>query len=77
MWKKYSIKYSDLNAAKAWKLINEMKQEVEARTTLDDFRIDELDTTIALLERWIEELNKQVTETAIVSHKTAFWVEKS
>ncbi|WP_283584423.1 transposase, partial [Limosilactobacillus difficilis] len=37
VWKKRSIKYSDLNVAKARKLINEMKHEVEVDTTLDDF----------------------------------------
>ncbi|WP_283584376.1 transposase, partial [Limosilactobacillus difficilis] len=59
------------NVAKARKLINEMKHEVEVDTTLDDFQIDELDTTIALLEQRIEELNKQVAETTKVSPNPA------
>ena len=71
VWKKRAIKYSDLNVAKARQLINEMQREVSLAANLDDFQIDELDTTIALLEQRIEELNKQVDETAKVSPNPA------
>lgn len=71
VWKKRAIKYSDLNVAKAQQLINEMQREVSLAANLDDFQIDELDTTIALLEQRIEELNKQVDETAKVSPNPA------
>ena len=71
VWKKRTIKYSDLNVAKARQLINEMQREVSLAANLDDFQIDELDTTIALLEQRIEELNKQVDETAKVSPNPA------
>lgn len=71
VWKKRAIKYSDLNVAKARQLINEMQREVSLAANLDDFQIDELDTTIALLEQRIEELNKQVDETAQVSPNPA------
>ncbi|WP_225432291.1 transposase [Limosilactobacillus reuteri] len=71
VWKKRTIKYSDLNVAKTWQLINKIQREVSLATNLDDFQIDELDTTIALLEQRIEELNKQVDETAKVSPNPA------
>ena len=71
VWKKRTIKYSDLNVVKARKLISEMREEVKVDASLDDFQIDELDTTIALLEQRIEELNKQVEETARVSPNPA------
>lgn len=71
VWKKRTIKYSDLNVAKAQKLISEMREEVKVDASLDDFQIDELDTTIALLEQRIEELNKRVEETAKVSPNPA------
>ena len=71
VWKKRTIKYSDLNVVKARKLINEMREEVKVDANLDDFQIDELDTTIALLEQRIEELNKQIEETARVSPNPA------
>lgn len=71
VWKKRTIKYSDLNVVKARKLINEMREEVKVDANLDDFQIDELDTTIALLEQRIEELNKRVEETAKVSPNPA------
>ena len=72
VWKKRTIKYSELNVAKAKKLIQEMKQaEVNVDVNLDDFKIDELDTTIALLEQRIDELNQRVRETAKVSPNPA------
>lgn len=71
VWKKRTIKYSDLNVVKARKLISEMHEEVKVDANLDDFQIDELDTTIALLEQRIEELNKRVEETARVSPNPA------
>ena len=71
VWKKRTIKYSDLNVVKARKLISEMREEVKVDASLDDFQIDELDTTIALLEQRIEELNKRVEETAKVSPNPA------
>ena len=71
VWKKRTIKYSDLNVVKARKLISEMREEVKVDANLDDFQIDELDTTIALLEQRIEELNKRVEETARVSPNPA------
>lgn len=71
VWKKRTIKYSDLNVVKARKLISEMREEVKIDANLDDFQIDELDTTIALLEQRIEELNKRVEETARVSPNPA------
>lgn len=71
VWKKRTIKYSDLNVVKARKLISEMREEVKVDANLDDFQIDELDTTIALLEQRIEELNKRVEETVRVSPNPA------
>ena len=71
VWKKRTIKYSDLNVVKARKLISEMHEEVKVDANLDDFQIDELDTTIALLEQRIEELNKRVEETVRVSPNPA------
>ncbi|MBB1096183.1 IS1182 family transposase [Limosilactobacillus sp. BG-MG3-A] len=71
VWKKRTIKYSDLNVVKARKLISEMREEVKVDANLDDFQIDELDTTIALLEQRVEELNKRVEETARVSPNPA------
>lgn len=71
VWKKRTIKYSDLNVVKARKLISEMREEVKVDANLDDFQIDELDTTIALLEQRIEKLNKRVEETARVSPNPA------
>nr|WP_225431961.1 transposase [Limosilactobacillus reuteri] len=71
VWKKRTIKYSDLNVVKAQKLISEMREEAKVDASLDDFQIDELDTTIALLEQRIEELNKRVEETAKVSPNPA------
>ena len=71
VWKKRTIKYSNLNAAKAKQLINEMKQEVELDPQLSDFKIDELDTTIALLEQRIEELDAQVDAKPKVSPNPA------
>lgn len=71
VWKRRTIKYSDLNVVKARKLISEMREEVKVDANLDDFQIDELDTTIALLEQRIEELNKRVGETAKVSPNPA------
>lgn len=44
VWKKRTIKYSDLNVTKARHLINEMQREVSVAMNLDDFQIDELDT---------------------------------
>lgn len=71
VWKKRTIKYSDLNVVKARKLISEMCEEVKVDANLADFQIDELDTTIALLEQRIEELNKRVEETVRVSPNPA------
>lgn len=71
VWKKRTIKYSDLNVVKAQKIINEMKHEVDINAELDDFKIDKLDTTIALLEQRIEELNEQVATKPKVSPNPA------
>lgn len=48
-----------------------MREEVKVDANLDDFQIDKLDTTIALLEQRIEELNKRVEETARFSPNPA------
>lgn len=72
VWKKRTIKYSELNVEKARKLIHEIKQaEVKINVDEENFDIDQLDTVIALLEQRIEELNQRVSETAKVSPNPA------
>ena len=72
VWKKRTIKYSELNVEKAQKLIREIKQaEVKIDVDEDSFDINQLDTIIALLEQRIEELNQRVAETAKVSPNPA------
>lgn len=72
VWKKRTIKYSDLNVEKARKILREIKQaQVQVAVSLDEFKMDELDTTVALLEQRIDELNKEVKETAKVSPNPA------
>lgn len=72
VWKKRTIKYSELNVEKARKLLQEIKQaEVKIDVNEDCFSIDQLDTTVALLEQRIEELNQRVRETAKVSPNPA------
>ena len=72
VWKKRTIKYSELNGEKARKLLQEIKQaEVKINVEEDNFDIDQLDTIIALLEQRIEELNQRVSETAKVSPNPA------
>lgn len=72
VWKKRTIKYSELNVAKARKLIHEIKQaEVKIKVDEENFDIDQLDTVIALLEQRIEDLNQRVSETAKVSPNPA------
>lgn len=72
VWKKQTIKYSELNVEKARKLIHEIKQaEVKIKVDEENFDIDQLDTVIALLEQRIEDLNQRVSETAKVSPNPA------
>ena len=72
VWKKRTIKYSELNGEKARKLLQEIKQaEVKINVAEDNFDIDQLDTIIALLEQRIEELNQRVSETVKVSPNPA------
>ena len=72
VWKKRTIKYSELNVEKARKLIHEIKQaEVKIKVDEENFDIDQLDTVIALLEQRIEDLNQRVSETAKVSPNPA------
>lgn len=72
VWKKRTIKYSELNVEKARQLIHEIKQaEVKINVDEEKFDIDQLDTVIALLEQRIEELNQRVSETAKVSPNPA------
>jgi transposase len=72
VWKKRTIKYSELNVEKARRLIHEIKQaELKINVDEEDFDIDQLDTVIALLEQRIEELNQRVSETAKVSPNPA------
>ena len=72
VWKKRTIKYSELNVEKAQKLIQEIKQaEIRINVDADNFDIDQLDTVIALLEQRIETLNQQVSETKKVSPNPA------
>ncbi|WP_431814394.1 transposase [Limosilactobacillus portuensis] len=72
VWKKCTIKYSELNVEKARKLLQEIKQaEVKIAVDENNFDVDQLDTIIALLEQRIEELNQQVSETAKVSPNPA------
>lgn len=72
VWKKRTIKYSELNIEKARKLLQEIKQaEVKINVNGDSFNIDQLDTIVALLEQRIEELNQRVSETAKVSPNPA------
>ena len=72
VWKKCTIKYSELNVEKARKLLQEIKQaEVKIAVDENNFDVDQLDTIIALLEQRIKELNQQVSETAKVSPNPA------
>ena len=72
VWKKRTIKYSELNVEKARQLIHEIKQaEVKINVDEEKFDIDQLDTVIALLEQRIEELNQRVSETVKVSPNPA------
>lgn len=72
VWKKRTIKYQELNATKAHKLIQEIKQaEIKVKLDDTDFDVDQLDTIIARLEQRIDELNHQVGETAKVSPNPA------
>ena len=72
IWKKRTIKYSELNVEKARQLIHEIKQaEVKINVNEEKFDIDQLDTVIALLEQRIGELNQRVSETAKVSPNPA------
>ena len=72
VWKKRTIKYSELNVEKARRLIHEIKQaEVKINVDEEKFDIDQLDTVIALLEQRIEELNQRVSKTAKVSPNPA------
>ena len=72
VWKKRTIKYSELNVEKARQLIHDIKQaEIEINVDEEKFDIDQLDTVIALLEQRIEELNQRVSETAKVSPNPA------
>ena len=72
VWKKRTIKYSELNIEKARQLVHEIKQ-AEVKINMDDtqMNIDHLDTVIALLEQRIDDLNQQVSETAKVSPNPA------
>ena len=72
VWKKRTIKYSELNVEKARQLIHEIKQaEVKINVDEENFDIEQLDTVIALLEQRIEVLNQRVSETAKVSPNPA------
>lgn len=72
VWKKRTIKYSELNVEKARKLLQEIKHaEVKINVEEDNFDIDQLDTIIALLEQRIEELDQRVSETVKVSPNPA------
>ena len=72
VWKKRTIKYSELNVEKARQLIHEIKQaEVKINVDEEKFDIEQLDTVIALLEQRIEVLNQRVSETAKVSPNPA------
>ncbi|WP_288490384.1 IS1182 family transposase, partial [uncultured Limosilactobacillus sp.] len=72
VWKKRTIKYSELNAQKAHELIKELKAaEVKIDFANSEMSLDQLDTVIALLEQRIEELNQRVNETAKVSPNPA------
>ncbi|WP_288639330.1 IS1182 family transposase [uncultured Lentilactobacillus sp.] len=72
VWKKRTIKYSELNAQKANELLKELKvAEVKIDFTNSEMSLDQLDTVIALLEQRIAELNQRVNETVKVSPNPA------
>lgn len=72
VWKKRTIKYSELNVQKAQALLQELKAaEVKIDFDKTEMDLDQLDTVIALLEQRIEKLNQRVTETAKVSPNPA------
>lgn len=67
VWKNNTIRFSDLNAKKAQKLIQEIRETENHLEISDDFDMDQLDTIIARLEERIEELNAQISANPKVS----------